>query len=137
MVIPAMGSAMASTHDTRMMNQPSCPKACVMPKQRAVVQMLSAMPKRICTTPIASAMEKNFPWKSRNGTVGNHSDMEMPKNEPQIPPKTIVMMPHNVANHAAWRIMPGLRFFESIHAPSSVRIAPYPASFRQMPKKSM
>ena len=69
-------------------------------------------------------MEKNCPWKSRNFTEGNHVFMLMPKNEPHSSPKRIVITPHSVANHAAWRIMPGLRFLESIQAPSSARIAP-------------
>ena len=50
--------------------------------------------------------------------------MLMPKNEPHSSPKRIVDTPHKVANHAAWRIMPGLRFLESIQAPSSARMAP-------------
>ena len=63
--------------------------------------MLSSMPKRICTTPITSAMEKNCPWKSRNFTEGNHVLMLMPKNEPHSSPNATVDTPHSVANHAA------------------------------------
>ena len=50
--------------------------------------------------------------------------MLTPKNDPQKRPKTTVIAPHSVANQAAWRIMPGRRFFDSIQAPSSVRMAP-------------
>ena len=86
--------------------------------------ILSTMPNMICTRPMASAIEKNWPWKSKKWIDGNHFDMLMPKNEPHSSPKRIVDTPHSVANHAAWRIMPGLRFLESIQAPSSARIAP-------------
>lgn len=92
---------MARQHETRMMNHPSSPSARPKPKQRTVIQMLSSMPKRICTTPITSAMEKNCPWKSRNFTEGNHVLMLMPKNEPHSSPNATVDTPHSVANHAA------------------------------------
>ena len=74
--------------------------------------------------PMASAMEKNLPWKSKNGIPGNHSFMLMPKNDPHSRPNATVIAPHSVANHAACRIMLGFRFRESIHTPSSVRMAP-------------
>ena len=73
---------------------------------------------------MTSAMEKNCPWKSRNFTEGNHVFMLMPKNEPHSSPKRTVETPHSVANHAAWRIMPGFLFLASIHHPIRVRISP-------------
>ena len=47
-----------------------------------------------------------------------------PKNDPQKSPKRIVAAAHIVANHAAWRIMPGLRFLRSSHRPRPSRIRP-------------
>ena len=61
----------------------------------------SIMPKTICTTPIAKAIEKKLPWKSKNGTEGKYSLRFMPNTEPQASPTTTVVKPHNVANHAA------------------------------------
>ncbi len=94
-------------------SQPSAPKAYLKPKARVMPHTLIAIPKRICTIPIASAMEKNLPWKSKKGTEGKYSARFIPKNEPQNPPKRIVAEAHSVANQAARRIMPGSRFFHS------------------------
>ena len=74
--------------------------------------------------PITSAMEKNCPWKLKNFTEGNHSCMLIPKNDPQKSPKATVASPHIVANHAARRIMPGLRNLYSMKAPIRARMAP-------------
>lgn len=82
------------------------------------------MPKRICTTPITSAMEKNCPWKSRNFTEGNHVLMLMPKNEPHSSPNATVDTPHSVAEPRRLTHQPGFRFLASIHHPIRVRISP-------------
>ena len=107
-----------------MMNHPNCPSARLRPKLRTVIQILSVIPKSICTMPMTSAMEKNCPWKSKNFTEGNHVFILIPKNEPQNRPKATVDKPHIVANHAARRIMPGLRNLYSMKAPIRARMAP-------------
>ena len=80
-------------------------------------------PKRICSSPSASAHEKNCPWKSKKGTDGKYSLSESPKNDPQKRPTATVAAAHIVANHAARRIVPPLNF-QSIAIPIASRMSP-------------
>ena len=72
---------------------------------------------------MASAHEKNLPWKSKKGIDGKYTLSETPKNDPQKRPNTIVETAHIVANHAARRIMPPLNF-QSIDIPIASRMSP-------------
>ena len=83
----------------------------------------SSMPKRIWTTPMASATEKKRPWKSKNGTAGKYSLRFRPKNDPKIRPKKTVDSAHSVANQAARRIV-GSRKRRSMKSPARSRISP-------------
>ena len=63
----SIGRPTAVQPERRIMNHPKRPKVDVKPKSLVCKQMLSNIPKRICTTPNASANEKNWFWKSRKG----------------------------------------------------------------------